>query len=489
MNAKTSLRGIIFDMDGVLLRSSPIHDAAYREILQPFALADFQYARYAGMRTRDAVDAIVKDHGICISEIEKDALAAAKSRLALKRIIEENPIAADCGVVLALLAEHFSLALASSASRQAVDAFVNRNGLSPLFGCVLSGADVSRAKPSPEIYQLACRRLGLAPDKCLVVEDAVAGIQAAKAAGAFACGLPGTYSSDELEHAGADYIIDDIKDLLEWLPRMLPRILTRDAAGDFLASSIDSSAWTALIPAAGRGSRLGFSKAKILFEVAGQSILERLIRLLQPACDRFVFVLSPEGAADVETVLDRLLPGRYCVAVQQEPRGMADAIASGLPFVDTRNTLIIWGDQVAIRPSSIEFCVKVHQGPAQPAATCPTLLRANPYIHFERDDSGRVSRILQAREGDRMPETGESDSGLFLFQTEALRSYLARLPAAADAIGAKTGERNFLPIFPLIDEQPGALVCLRIMTEAESVGVNSKSDAEFLERTVFGTKN
>ena len=266
---------------------------------------------------------------------------------------------------------------------------------------------------------------------------------------------------------------------------MVPRILTRESAADSLAPSVDPSLWTALIPAAGRGSRLGFSKAKILFEVAGQTILERLIRLLRPVCDRFIFVLSPESAEDVEAALKRLLSDHFRIAIQQEPRGMADAIASGLPLVDTRNTLIIWGDQVAIRPASIELCAKVHQSPARPAATCPTLVRANPYIHFQRDDSGRVRRILQAREGDRMPETGESDSGLFLFQTEALRCYLDRLPAASDATGAKTGERNFLPIFPLIDEQPGALVCLRIMSEAESVGVNSRADAEFLERTVF----
>ena len=196
-------------------------------------------------------------------------------------------------------------------------------------------------------------------------------------------------------------------------------------------------------------------------------------------------MLSPDGATEVGAVLAGLLPGPYDVAIQEQPLGMADAIASGLRLVGTQNVLIIWGDQVAIRPSSIELCVRVHQGPAKPDATCPTLLRANPYIHFERGDADRLQRILQAREGDRMPESGESDSGLFLFQTEALRRHLKRLLASGDAAGARTGELNFLPIFPLIDRQPGALICLRVMTEAESVGVNSMADAEYLERTAF----
>ena len=264
-----------------------------------------------------------------------------------------------------------------------------------------------------------------------------------------------------------------------------PGILDRDSAREFLAPAIDRSIWTALIPAAGRGSRLGFAKPKILFEIAGRTILHRLSGLLHPVCARFVLVLSPDGAAEVEPVLEQLLPGNYDIAIQKEPRGMADAIASGLPLVHTRNVLIIWGDQVAIRPSSIELGVRVHQGPAQPEATCPTLLRSNPYIHFERDDRGRLRRILQAREGDRMPESGESDSGLFFFETEALRRNLARLAASGDAPGAKTGELNFLPIFPIIDRRLGALICLRVMTEAESVGVNSIADAEYLERTAF----
>src|SRR4029077_17516015 len=115
------------------------------------------------------------------------------------------------------------------------------------------------------------------------------------------------------------------------------------------------------------------------------------------------------------------LPGRHRIEYQNEPRGMADAIACGLPAVESPNTMIVWGDQVALQTASLNLAMRIHQGPARPEATCPTLWRDHPYIHFERNARGRVIRVLQAREGDVLPERGESDCGVFLFQTESLR--------------------------------------------------------------------
>ena len=257
-----------------------------------------------------------------------------------------------------------------------------------------------------------------------------------------------------------------------------PRTLVPENAAPFLDAAVNPAVWTALVPAAGRGSRLGFELPKILFPIAGRTILEWLVDLLNPLCGQFVFVLSPEGAGPVEELTSRLLPARHRIALQASPHGMADAIACGLPSVGTPNAMIVWGDQVALQPASLDFCMRVHQGSAQPDATCPTLLRERPYIHFERDESGKVARVLQAREGDPLPERGESDSGVFLFRTDALRRHLPRLLESPESIGKRTRELNFLPIFPMLD----SLITVPIMTEAESVGVNSRADADYLER-------
>lgn len=202
-------------MDGVLLDSSPMHDAAYREALREFPIPAFRYSRVAGMRSSDGMRAVLKEHGIDLPSEEIAALAAAKSRIALAHIAEANPIVPGARAVLQALALRLNLALASSASAAAVNGFLDQNHLRPLFHCVVHSGDVRSAKPAPEIFELAIERLGLSARNVLVVEDAVAGIQAAKAAGAVACGIPSTCGAEELERAGADLIIHQLEDLLD----------------------------------------------------------------------------------------------------------------------------------------------------------------------------------------------------------------------------------------------------------------------------------
>lgn len=261
----------------------------------------------------------------------------------------------------------------------------------------------------------------------------------------------------------------------------MAQIVTRDNAAGLLDANVKPQQWTALIPAAGRGTRLGFDKPKILFPVGGVTILERLTQLLSPFCADFVFVLSPDGAPIVKPELQRLLGARARIALQPSPLGMGDAVACGLPEVHTPLVTVIWGDQFGVKPSSLDFGTRLTQGPAQPLAVCPTLLRPRPYIHFERDAAGAVTKVLQQREGDALPLEGESDSGVFFFRTEPLRHQLDSLRDDPSARGATTREFNFLPVFPAFDRTPGGLITARIMSEAESVGVNSRADAQYLE--------
>src|SRR3954462_4288826 len=117
----------------------------------------------------------------------------------------------------------------------------------------------------------------------------------------------------------------------------MARLVTHESGTGLLKPVADRALWSVLIPAAGRGSRLTFDKPKILFPVGGVTILERLTSLLRPFCAEFIFVLSPSGQPEVEPEIQKLLPGNAQVAIQAAPKGMADAIASGLPKVKTPN--------------------------------------------------------------------------------------------------------------------------------------------------------
>jgi bifunctional UDP-N-acetylglucosamine pyrophosphorylase/glucosamine-1-phosphate N-acetyltransferase len=242
---------------------------------------------------------------------------------------------------------------------------------------------------------------------------------------------------------------------------------------------VDPELWTAVIPAAGRGSRLGFHRPKILYPVAGRPILDWLLDFLQPNCSELVFVLSPDGAADVASELEQRVPGRYKVVIQHTPTGMGDAVALALPAVHTRHVAVVWGDQVALRRGSVEACLRLQQGPLDPDVTCPTVMRDRPYIHFERDSSGCISTLLQAREGDPMPARGESDTGFFCFRTAALIRLLDEL-RRSPANGRGTGEFNFLPVIPLAARH-GIVITPRLMSVEETVGINSAEDGAGLE--------
>ena len=251
---------------------------------------------------------------------------------------------------------------------------------------------------------------------------------------------------------------------------------------EFAAPSVDPALWTAVVPAAGRGSRLGFDKPKILYPVAGQPIIDWLLRFLLPSCSRIVFVLSPDGRAPVEHYLTGRCPAdRYETVVQEVPTGMGDAVQAGLSHVRTPFVCVVWGDQVALRSESVQACMRLQQGRLWPDMTVPTVFRNNPYIHFERDENGRIRSLLQAREGDRMPPEGESDTGFFCFRVEALQALLTELRQRPGQTGFATREFNLLPVVPLAAQQGRTVLTPRIMSIEETVGINSADDARHLE--------
>jgi bifunctional N-acetylglucosamine-1-phosphate-uridyltransferase/glucosamine-1-phosphate-acetyltransferase GlmU-like protein len=164
---------------------------------------------------------------------------------------------------------------------------------------------------------------------------------------------------------------------------------------------------------------------------------------------------------------------------------MGDAVELALAEVRTAHLVIVWGDQVALRRASVEACLRIHQGCADrkthAAVTCPTVFRREPYIHFDRDVNGRITGLRQAREGDQMPEEGESDTGFFCFETQTLRRLLPELRGQPVKEGRSTGEFNFLPVIPLAARQGLEILSPGLMTLAETVGINSVADVASVE--------
>jgi hypothetical protein len=115
----------------------------------------------------------------------------------------------------------------------------------------------------------------------------------------------------------------------------------------------------------------------------------------------------------------------------------------------------------------------------QPAGALPLVTRREPYIHFERDSTGRLCAIRQRREGDAMPALGEGDIGVFALSRDAFER---RLPEYAEGVtrGRGTGERNFVPFVPWL-AQRADVATFPCTDEREAIGINTPEDLRQME--------
>jgi len=215
---RKALQAILFDLDGVLWDTAPYHLEAYNEALAPLGIAIPEYGPVAGRRTDEVIDALLgKDVANRAGVVA--AVTQAKRRAFLSLMDRNPPNLAATRAVLRRLAGSHRLALCSSASAGSVAHFLGISQTQPLFAVVLSGEDVERAKPAPDIYAAAVARLGIAPDAGVAVEDSQDGIRAARGAGLEVIAVRGTASDAQLGEAGASSIIDGIDQLEETLAR------------------------------------------------------------------------------------------------------------------------------------------------------------------------------------------------------------------------------------------------------------------------------
>lgn len=209
----SEIKAVIFDMDGVLFLSSDCHSKAYNEVLAGIGIQNFFYASVAGMRTDDAMRKILAENKRKISDDEIESLVKRKRKRAIELLEQEGMIANGGFELVLCLRGRYRLALVSSASPQTIAVFLRKIGYGDAFEFVLDGSFVKEAKPSSEIYQVALKMLNLTPMECVVVEDAVSGVLAARNAGIQVIAVLGTETSEKLFDVGAGYVASDLLEL------------------------------------------------------------------------------------------------------------------------------------------------------------------------------------------------------------------------------------------------------------------------------------
>lgn len=197
-------RAVIFDMDGVLINSEPLHFLATQEILAMHGVemseADY-YGRYIAYSDWEIMDLLLPDVPA------RPAATQAKSRRYLELVASGIPPFPD-GLGLLMRTDGWRVALATGSMRHEAELALRSLGIRERFHAIVTREDCVNGKPHPEPFLRAANELGVSPVRCVVIEDSPGGIQAAKAAG-MAC-VAVTHSCAREQLRQADLVVDDL---------------------------------------------------------------------------------------------------------------------------------------------------------------------------------------------------------------------------------------------------------------------------------------
>ncbi len=220
-------RAAIWDVDGTLVDTAEIHFAAWTDFAAahgfPFTRADF--AATFGKRNPEIVrqlfDPAASDERCADWGEEKERLYRAATDRAGVALLPGVGV-----LVTGLAAAGWAQGLGSSAPRANLDLILKHTSTTARFTAIVSGDDVSRGKPDPEVFLKAAAKLGVPPERCVVFEDAPAGVEAAKAAGMACVGVTfvGHHPADRLTAAGAELVVSSLETVtVEQVTRLAER--------------------------------------------------------------------------------------------------------------------------------------------------------------------------------------------------------------------------------------------------------------------------
>ena len=208
------IRTVIFDMDGVLVDTEPLHHDAFFRLFAELGISvsSKEFSTFLGLSTRNVFQQLKQEYGLA-QDVE--TLIKRKRALFNKSFDESTELDLLPGaraLVEDLHQAGMPLQLASSASKETIGRVFRRFGLYPYFDNLVSGEDFPQSKPNPAIFLHAAQLAGIPPPECLVIEDAANGVTAAKAAGMSCIGYRSEHSAgQDLHHA--DRVVSHLSQL------------------------------------------------------------------------------------------------------------------------------------------------------------------------------------------------------------------------------------------------------------------------------------
>lgn len=219
-----SLEAVIFDMDGVIIDSEPLHFQVDLDVLNGLnvRLVQHDLEPYVGMTNPEMWKLLKERHGLTESIDELIGIQLGQ-KLATLEISDYEPIDGIPELLAALGEAKIKLALGSSSPIRFIDAVLDKFGIAASFTHRISGEEMERGKPAPDIFLNAAELLNVSPAGCVVIEDSLNGVAAAKAAGMSCIGYRNVNSGQQ-DLSKADIVVDSIRDItVELLEQIVGR--------------------------------------------------------------------------------------------------------------------------------------------------------------------------------------------------------------------------------------------------------------------------
>lgn len=209
------IKGIIFDLDGVLVSTDEMHYLAWKRLADELEITGFNREdnrRQRGVSRMTSLEVVLEKSDKTYTEEEKAELAERKNGYYLELLKDMDNSAVLTGVTDALeVLKRKNLLLAVGSASKNAPLILEKTGLLPFLNQVSCGLDTTKSKPDPEVFLVAARKLQLDPAQCLVVEDAAAGIEAAKAGGMRSLGVGPFFDA-----LGADFAAPSLGEVTNW---------------------------------------------------------------------------------------------------------------------------------------------------------------------------------------------------------------------------------------------------------------------------------
>jgi len=209
-----TVQAIVFDFDGVLADSEPLHLKAYQALFEPHGIHLDQKTyceRYLGYDDEGALTRIAEDNGLILGDEEIELLVVEKGHV-FEALVGSRDVlyrgAADC---VRRLAAAWPVGVASGAVRADIDLMLRGAGIQDLFRFIVAAGDTDRTKPAPDPYLRAAELHGVAPGACVAIEDSHWGLESARGAGMRTIAITHTYPRSALTEA--DAVVDSLDEL------------------------------------------------------------------------------------------------------------------------------------------------------------------------------------------------------------------------------------------------------------------------------------